>query len=309
MEKDDEIKGEGNSYDFGARMLDPRVGRFFALDPLDSKTPDTSGYSVSGDSPIYKIDENGEIEIIIHVYKKHKGKYYKSATYKMDIKTDEDIKGITRNTMHINAFADFQQVSGSSSYDIFKGIKKYKIREKTGLNEGEQLKEDNPLVYYLGQFMLNNPLGTGKVVQAMNGKDVMSGENLDTTGKAIKYTEALLSVISLGRASSTSEFMKDWAKDFVVEEGLKKLFSSETFEDNSELMQKATMFAYQTYKLTKLERADLFETINSITSRQIKGKELLDEILKKTGVDLTAPADKFEAAKKAIQIMNSEAQK
>ncbi|GGD36603.1 hypothetical protein GCM10011343_28070 [Flavobacterium orientale] len=34
MEKDDEIKGEGNSYDFGARMLDPRVGRWFAPDPI-----------------------------------------------------------------------------------------------------------------------------------------------------------------------------------------------------------------------------------------------------------------------------------
>ena len=33
MEKDDELKGEGNSLNYTFRMHDSRVGRFFALDP------------------------------------------------------------------------------------------------------------------------------------------------------------------------------------------------------------------------------------------------------------------------------------
>ncbi|WP_317044843.1 RHS repeat domain-containing protein, partial [Flavobacterium columnare] len=36
-EKDDELKGEGNSYDFGARLLDPRIGRWFSPDPMEKK--------------------------------------------------------------------------------------------------------------------------------------------------------------------------------------------------------------------------------------------------------------------------------
>ena len=44
MEKDDELKGEGNSYDFGMRMYDPRINRWLKTDPLDKKYPYDSPY-------------------------------------------------------------------------------------------------------------------------------------------------------------------------------------------------------------------------------------------------------------------------
>ncbi|RVU90814.1 hypothetical protein EH230_07825 [Flavobacterium columnare] len=47
QEKDDEIKGEGNSLNYTFRMHDPRVGRFFAVDPLESKYPWNSPYAFS----------------------------------------------------------------------------------------------------------------------------------------------------------------------------------------------------------------------------------------------------------------------
>lgn len=47
QERDDEIKGEGNSINYTFRMHDPRVGRFFAVDPLTSKYPWNSPYSFS----------------------------------------------------------------------------------------------------------------------------------------------------------------------------------------------------------------------------------------------------------------------
>jgi RHS repeat-associated protein len=45
QERDDEVKGKGNSVNFTYRMHDPRLGRFLGLDPLSSKFPYNSPYA------------------------------------------------------------------------------------------------------------------------------------------------------------------------------------------------------------------------------------------------------------------------
>src|SRR5690606_14874858 len=64
MEKDNEMKGIGNSLDFGARMLDSRLGRWLSLDSLAAKYPGLSPYNFVANSPIRFIDPDGkEIKI------------------------------------------------------------------------------------------------------------------------------------------------------------------------------------------------------------------------------------------------------
>ena len=52
QEKDDEVKGNGNSINYKYRMHDPRLGRFFSIDPLSPKYPHYSPYSFSGNKLI-----------------------------------------------------------------------------------------------------------------------------------------------------------------------------------------------------------------------------------------------------------------
>jgi RHS repeat-associated protein len=59
QEKDDEIKGEGNSINYKYRMDDPRIGRFFAVDPLASKYPHNSPYAFSENKVIDCIELEG----------------------------------------------------------------------------------------------------------------------------------------------------------------------------------------------------------------------------------------------------------
>jgi len=59
QEKDDEIKGEGNSLNYTFRMHDPRVGRFFAVDPLAGKYPFYSPYQFSGNRVIDMVELEG----------------------------------------------------------------------------------------------------------------------------------------------------------------------------------------------------------------------------------------------------------
>lgn len=60
QEKDDEIKSSGNSYDFGARIYDPRLAKFFSVDPKTKEYTAWSPYLFAGNNPILFMDINGE---------------------------------------------------------------------------------------------------------------------------------------------------------------------------------------------------------------------------------------------------------
>jgi RHS repeat-associated protein len=83
MKKDDEVKGEGNSLDFGERMLDTRIGRWFKTDKVNK--PWLSPYQFADNNPVNNVDADGNDEI--HFY------------YKTQQMLDKDGKAHTQLTL------------------------------------------------------------------------------------------------------------------------------------------------------------------------------------------------------------------
>ncbi len=65
MEKDDEVKGSGNSYTTLFRQYDPRVGRWLSIDPKGSAFPAFSPYNGLGNNPVIAADPNGGIPTFV----------------------------------------------------------------------------------------------------------------------------------------------------------------------------------------------------------------------------------------------------
>ncbi|MBL0910918.1 MAG: hypothetical protein IBJ09_00990 [Bacteroidia bacterium] len=59
QERDDEMKGAGNSLNYEYRMHDPRIGRFFTVDPLTAKYPYNSPYAFSENKVIHMVELEG----------------------------------------------------------------------------------------------------------------------------------------------------------------------------------------------------------------------------------------------------------
>jgi RHS repeat-associated protein len=65
-EHDDELKSNANSYDFGARIYDPRVGRWLSRDPLADQFPSESPYEAMGNDPVNRVDPDGrEVSTVV----------------------------------------------------------------------------------------------------------------------------------------------------------------------------------------------------------------------------------------------------
>ncbi len=74
QEMDDEVKGDGNAVNYKFRMHDPRLGRFFAVDPLFKKYPHNSPYSFSENRINDAVELEGKEAYYIHGTKEAWGK-------------------------------------------------------------------------------------------------------------------------------------------------------------------------------------------------------------------------------------------
>jgi len=76
MRKDNEIKGDNNSYDLGARIYDPRIGRWLSCDPLAHIYVDVSPFVFVYNTPIQALDPDGKRVIFPNEIYKEKGQIW-----------------------------------------------------------------------------------------------------------------------------------------------------------------------------------------------------------------------------------------
>ncbi|TNE80657.1 MAG: hypothetical protein EP332_06485, partial [Bacteroidetes bacterium] len=106
MERDNEVSGQGNNLDFGARIYDSRLGRWLSVDPWENRYPHLSVYNFAKNSCISQIDIAGngaEVSII--------PKTSKNPTPKIKVKSTIYVYGTTTQTMEsaTNLATDYQK--------------------------------------------------------------------------------------------------------------------------------------------------------------------------------------------------------
>jgi len=105
QEKDDEVKGKGNSVNYKYRMHDPRIGRFFAIDPLASKYPHNSPYAFSENRVIDGVELEGlEVVPSNQIWDLSVGKTTVSVSYYNDIIIDGEFKVATIHGRQVSLY-------------------------------------------------------------------------------------------------------------------------------------------------------------------------------------------------------------
>ncbi len=121
QEMDNEVKGEGNSANFTFRMHDPRVGRFFTVDPLTKQYPFYSPYQFSGNRVISHRELEGGEELISIIPDSDGSSFFSSV-----VGDEIEVLALTRGLETLGEKAT------ASSYAIaYKQLKKGKL---TGTN-------------------------------------------------------------------------------------------------------------------------------------------------------------------------------
>lgn len=209
QENDTEIKGEGNSVNYKYRMHDPRVGRFFATDPLASRYPFMTPYQFSSNSPIGALEVEGleGVDVKFRIWQKaqggiqaqmaeHESEVAKKVTKAVIVDMPEAaVDGVTflASTLFQSTVGGFSYGYGDMKYGRGNQTKVYFSQYgfnwkdgfyKEGYNSGfGHVDLADGLRLFEGVSVVT---GAGKVFSGV-GKLIKVGKSLRFKGKAFRY--------------------------------------------------------------------------------------------------------------------------
>ena len=312
-ENDKEVKGEGNTLDYGARIYDPRTGRFLSRDQYAILVPQYSPYLYAGNKPIAAIDRNGDIEVIVHVYTYGKdgktiiGKY----TNTFIIETVEDLKGVSRTPIVVNIQRKMtekkSQLGNMTFYWEEPVVFSAAIEKGTGESQEDRMykdADDKISKFFKGAVKFWPP---AKIADAIgNGdRDPVTGEFRDPLKKYFQVTEGILDIITLGKGAMATNGLKklgisyskkliDWGAEEVINIATKQLGLGS--DKANILYYNVLKFSYQ---LKTGELNSLYKALETAIKLGHKGTDAIND-LKNGGVNFDLPKDKDGAVRQAM---------
>ena len=224
QEKDDEVKGEGNSLNYKYRMHDTRVGRFFAVDPLTDSYPWYTPYSFSGNKVIQFRELEGLEELLCMV---------DEGTGMPLIQTIDGKKLFLKSFKY--ALKQGQQYASNASYEFaFKKLnegwkigdngKKYNVftsRNSYNLELVEELIDGKPVKYNIAMANKGNQyFSTSNVrshLESFRSNGWVKAEKiLETANKALQKVGVVTFIASAKDGSFDANTLMDTALSYAT---------------------------------------------------------------------------------------------
>ena len=200
-EKDDELKGEGNSLDYEKRFYDSRIGKFLSIDPLFKGYPWYTPYQFAGNTPIQAIDLDG-LEEMIMIREKYMSLVLRR--YIIKVPTAEkrkDIKPVgTVAVLNVNSNR-IESMKGKLSSDdgrktlISQSYNEFKIQDYTNPPEDNFIKQTDSEILAKTNISNQQPVSVQEVNQVNIPFDTDKSNLTDISpvvDKAFKDTKALV---------------------------------------------------------------------------------------------------------------------
>ncbi len=134
------MSGSGNSYDYGFRIYNPRLGRFLSVDPLTKDYPFYTPYQFSGNKPIWAKDLDGKEEFFATDFYDLAGQLYKT---EITIITNLDLGGkfntmqkVHRSEVRLTPTGATVLYTGSTVGAAGSGVSAFKNATEEGLAMG-----------------------------------------------------------------------------------------------------------------------------------------------------------------------------